>query len=317
MRLIEVILSLAVLASAGLAQAGDMLYADHPLVGKIWDMNTRGYLDEVEVISLINKSDVILLGEIHDNPVQHEIQQKLFEARIASGARPALMMEQLNIENQPELDHALMGSDRNEVLNNVYKLVKFSNAEDYKPLLAIAVDNKLPIIAANTPNQKLNPVIWRGYDAYDADELKRLKVEEVWNDKRQKYMVTHMGGAHCGQLRDELRVGLSRSQRLRDALMVDSAVSSIPRGVVAILGSSHARRDIGLPLYFAARDPKAHIISIAFIEVSPDVTDPKTYLADSSTGEAPFDVVWFTPRVERGDPCADFNMPDKQPPAAK
>jgi uncharacterized iron-regulated protein len=106
-----------------------------------------------------------------------------------------------------------------------------------------------------------------------------------------------------------LRAGLTRSQRLRDALMVDSAMSSIRRGVVAIVGSSHARRDIGLPLYFAARAPAARILSVGFVEVTPGAADPNIYNRDSATGEAPYDVIWFTTRVERGDPCADLDKP--------
>ena len=303
---VKLFLTVVMLSSASLAHAENMLFTDHPLVGKIWDMNSRSYIDEAALIVRTNKADVVLLGEIHDNPVHHEYQQKLLKARIASGARPALMMEQLNAESQPALDQALAGNNRDEVLNSVTKLIKFTDWQIYQPFLSIAVGNKLPVIAANVSNQKLQPVIWRGYAAYDAGELKRLMVEEVWSESRQNYLVTHMGGAHCGKLRDELRAGLTRSQRLRDALMVDTAVPSITRGVVAIVGSSHARRDIGLPLYFAARAPKARIVSVAFIEASPGVTDPKSYLADSATGEAPYDVLWFTPRVERADPCADF-----------
>ena len=58
-------------------------------------------------------------------------------------------------------------------------------------------------------------------------------------------------------------------------MMADSAVSSIARGVVAIVGSSHARRDIGLPLYFAARAPSARIVSIGFVEVSQEGPTPR------------------------------------------
>jgi len=90
--------------------------------------------------------------------------------------------------------------------------------------------------------------------------------------------------------------------------MADSAISSISRSVVGIIGSSHARRDIGLPLYFAARDPSARIFSIGFVEVTEN-TDPAAYNADSATGEAPFDVMWFTPRMDREDPCANFVKP--------
>lgn len=305
---IKCCLTMVLLTFAGLAPAQNMLYTDHPLVGKIWDMHSHSFIDEATLIARINLSNVLLLGEVHDNSQHHELQQKLLQARIDSGAKPALMMEQLDAASQPILDQALAGIQSDEVLNNVTTLIKFSDWQFYSPLLAIAVNNRLPIIAANVPNQFLQPVIWKGYAAYDADELKRLGVEAVWNESRQKYLAANMGGAHCGQLRDELRIGLTRSQRLRDALMADSAISSIARGVVGIVGSSHARRDIGLPLYFAARDPSARVLSIGFVEVT-DNTDPKAYNADSATGEAPFDVMWFTPRMEREDPCANFVKP--------
>lgn len=298
------------LSFASLAHAtGNMLFTDHPLVGKIWDMNTRSYIDEAALLDRINTSNVLLLGETHDNSQHHELQQKLLKARIESGERPALMMEQLNTEDQQVLDQALAGGNRDEVLKSVNGLIKFTDWQFYGPLLAIAIDNKLPVIAANTPSQRLQPAIWRGFDAYGEDVLKRLAVEEVWSESRQNYLVTHMGGAHCGKIRDDLRTGLARSQRLRDAYMVDSAVSSVELGVVAIVGRDHARRDIGLPLYFAARAPSVRIISIGFVEVGPGKTDPKDYETESATGDAPFDVLWFTPRAERTDPCANFGKP--------
>jgi len=307
----KIFLTIVLATFAGLAHGQNMLYTDHPLAGKIWDMRSNSFMDEATLIARINLSNVLLLGEVHDNSEHHELQQKLLQARIDSGAKPALMMEQLDAASQPILDQALAGIKADEVLNNVTALIKFSDWQFYSPLVAIAVNNRLHIIAANVPNQYLQPVIWKGYEAYDHDELMRLKVEEVWDEKRQKYLVDNMGGAHCGQLRDELRAGLSRSQRLRDALMADSAVSSIAGGVVGIVGSSHARRDIGLPLYFAARDPLARVFSIGFVEVT-DNTDPKSYNADSATGEVPFDVMWFTPRMDRENPCANFVKP-KEP----
>jgi hypothetical protein len=43
------------------------------------------------------------------------------------------------------------------------------------------------------------------------------------------------------------------------------------------------------------------------MEVSPGRTDAKSYAAQSATGDAPYDVIWFTPRVKRSDPCAELN----------
>lgn len=307
----------ALLLFAGLAHAQGMLFTDHPLAGKIWDLNSRSFINEATLLARINAVDVLLLGETHDNTLHHEYQQKLLKARIASGELPALLMEQLDNESQSAIEQALSGSNRGEVLNRVAGLVKFNDADLYRPLLAIAIDNNLPIIAANTPSRRLQPAIWRGYEAYDADELKRLAVEEVWSENRQNYLATQMGGVHCGELRDELRAGLARSQRLRDAWMADSAIPSIGRGVVAIVGRDHARHDIGLPLYLAARAPSAHVFSIGFVEVASGVNDPQIYAAGSATGDAIHDVIWFSPRVDRTDPCADFGKPKGTQPSAK
>ncbi|MBI5429192.1 MAG: ChaN family lipoprotein [Nitrosomonadales bacterium] len=304
-------LTFALLLVTGLAHAGNMLFADHPLAGKIWDMNSRSFIDEAALLARTNKADVLLLGETHDNTLHHEYQLKLLKARIDAvkypALMPALMMEQLNAEDQQALDWTLTGVNRDETLERVTRLIRFADIQAYQPFLATAIDNKLPVIAANISNLHSQPVVRGGFTAYDAGELKRLAVEEVWNDSRQKFLIENMGGAHCGKLRDDLREGLTRGQRLRDALMADVAVPSIARGVVGIVGSSHARRDIGLPLYFAARAPTARILSVGFIEVSPGVTGPHAYEKSSATGEAPYDVIWFTPRVERTDPCANLD----------
>lgn len=311
------ILSLFVLSFAGHAHAEALLFSDHPLAGKIWDMNSRSFIDEATLLDRIGKADVLLLGETHDNPLHHELQLKLLKARIASGAHPALMMEQLDIDSQSSIDHALTGSNRTKILDNVTKLIEFTDWKFYRPFLAFAYDYKLPVIAANISSQRLQPVIWDGFAAYDANELKRLDVEQVWSQERQQYLIMHMGGAHCDQLKDELRAGLSRSQRLRDAMMVDSAVASIGRGVVGIVGSSHARRDVGLPIYFAARAPEARVFSMAFVEVAPGRTNPRDYETESATGDAPFDVIWFTPGIARSDPCAKPYRKGAQPSAGK
>jgi uncharacterized iron-regulated protein len=303
---IKLYLCFVLLVLAGMAHAGNMLYADHPLAGKIWDMRSRSFIDEATLFARIDKANVLLLGETHDNPQHHDLQQKLLKARIDSGARPALLMEQLDIESQPALDAALAGSDRDATLKAVTGLIKFTDWEFYRPFLVTAVDNKLPVIAANISSQQLQPVIWNGFVAYDAAALKRMAVEEVWSESRENYMRKHIGGAHCGQIRDDLREGLTRSQRLRDAMMADSAMPGIGRGIVAIVGSSHARRDVGMPLYLSARAPLAHLYSIGFVEVIPGRNNPETYETESASGDVPFDAIWFSPRVERADPCADM-----------
>jgi len=47
---------------------------------------------------------VVLLGEVHDNAAQHALRLRAFEARLATGARPALVMEQFDRERQDVID---------------------------------------------------------------------------------------------------------------------------------------------------------------------------------------------------------------------
>jgi len=305
----RIFICVALLVTSAQTNAVDLLFADHPLAGKIWDMRNHSFIKESVLLSSTNQADVLLLGETHDNPVHHKNQLRLYKAKIASGHLPALMMEQLNADDQQALDWTLSGESSEETLERASRLIRFSDLHAYQPFLATAIENRLPVIAANISTQRSQPVIWNGFAAYDADELKHLVVEKVWSEARQKFLVENMGGAHCGKLRDELREGLTRGQRLRDALMVDSAISSVGRSVVGIVGSSHARWDIGLPLYFAARAPEARIITVGFLEVSPGLTSPDVYEADSATGELPYDFVWFTPRVDRVNPCANLLEP--------
>jgi len=109
--IIKLLFALVALSFGSMAHAEGMLFTDHPLVGKIWDMNSRSFIDEATLLARIGTANVLLLGETHDNPQHHELQQRLLKARIASGARPALMMEQLDDDSQPALDRALAGSD--------------------------------------------------------------------------------------------------------------------------------------------------------------------------------------------------------------
>ena len=77
---IHCVLTLILLSFIGSASAEPLLFRDHPLAGKIWDMKSREFIDESSLLAMANKSDVLLLGETHDNPVHHELQQKLLAA---------------------------------------------------------------------------------------------------------------------------------------------------------------------------------------------------------------------------------------------
>ena len=48
------------------------------------------------------------------------------------------------------------------------------------------------------------------------------------------------------------------------------------------------------------------VISISFVEVDQQKTEPQSYALSYPNGRLPFDYVWFTPRVDDEDPCEKF-----------
>ena len=288
------------LASCATIVPGTLRDTDHPLAGRLWDTSVQGFIDDAELLRRAAGADAVLLGEIHDNPEHHRLQARLLQARIDAGARPALLMEQFDIDQQAALDEARRSS------RDLAPLMRGWDWPQYQPLVALAATAGLTLQAANLPRASARPVVREGFASMAAGELRRLALETTWNDDRQSYMTEVIGASHCGMVTPQLRDGLVRAQRLRDATLADAALDRIDQGVVFILGRGHARRDVGVPLYLAARRPGTRVLSVGFVEVGAGKTAPAQYETERVGNIAPYDIIWFTPRAERADPCLAF-----------
>jgi len=293
-------LALLLLAGCATVPPGTLRDVDHPLAGRLWDVATQSFIDEAELLRRAASAEALLLGETHDNPEHHRLQLGILQARLAAGARPALLMEQFDSDQQAALDAARRAG------KDPAPLMRGWDWSLYQPLVALADKAGLALVAANLPRAATRPVVREAYSTLPADEVQRLAVEQVWNDARQKYMAGLIEASHCGKVTPELRDGLVRAQRLRDAMLADAALGKLDLGVVFILGRGHARRDVGVPLYLAARRPASRVLSLGFVEVGADRTAPTQYETERVGAMAPYDIVWFTPRAERPDPCLAF-----------
>jgi len=75
------------------------------------------------------------------------------------------------------------------------------------------------------------------------------------------------------------------------------------RGAVLVAGAGHARRERGAPLYLSGA-ARAQLLAIAFIEVESGRNELNAYAGEGLT--ASYDLVIFTPRAAREDPCRGF-----------
>jgi uncharacterized iron-regulated protein len=232
---------------------------------------------------VLGPASVILLGEIHDNAEGHAIRLEAFRAWLATGARPALLLEQFDRERQADLDRARAGPVRPEP----ERLVEAAGGATgwkwsfYEPLLALALEHDLPIVAANVSRTDTRAIVERGLAASGFDAAVPA---DILGGQAQAIVASH-----CGMVDEALARRLALAQIARDQFMARLIERHATRGAVLIAGAGHVRTDIGVPRWLPSplRDRSE---SIGFVE--------------EGSGNAPFDRVVVLARQDRPDLCA-------------
>jgi uncharacterized iron-regulated protein len=303
-KMLFALMTSALLSScADLEQSRDQYQmTDHPLAGKVWDVAAQQFVEPAVLLQRAHATKFVLLGEIHDNREHHRIQARILQA-VANGRRPALVMEQYDRNQQEKINTTLQGNTSAGVkLFNLAELMRKSwEWQAYEPLAKLALQQHLPVLAANLSRDELRTVSRNGFIALGAGEEQRLALETVWSPARQSRLMNDISQGHCGKVPEHMVTAIAISQRARDAVMADTMLLSKESGAVAIVGRGHAQRDMAIPLYLAARAPQATVLSLGIVEVD-SPTDPAAY-ARGPLGPF-YDYIWFTPRVARhSNPC--------------
>jgi uncharacterized iron-regulated protein len=282
--------------------------ADHPLVGTIWDARERRFVPRASLEAACAHADLVLLGEVHDNPDHHRLQVGLVEAIVRAARRPAIAMEQFDREQQAALDRAR--AERPGDAGYVADAAQFDRRgwqwPFYEPIVALALARDLPLVAANLSRRDAFAVVERGHDALGASAVVRLGLERPLGAAQAAAIEAAVRDGHCGKLPERVVPGMAAAQRARDAVMADALLARASAGAVLIAGNGHVRRDLGVPLHLAARAPQRSVLAVGILEVVEGSDRAADYVAPAGDDDRQFDVAVFTPRTARPDPCAGF-----------
>lgn len=257
----------------------------HPLEGRVFDTRSGAIVERAALLDEAARMPYVLLGERHDNAEHHRLQLEVVEGMLARGARPALAFEQFDREHQAALARAQASPGRDaESVASAGKLDRDAwRWPDYQPLVALALERNLPIVAANLSRDEARAIV---------REPSRSKLAAA-PDAVRAALERDIVEGHCGE-RPRHLAGMVEAQRARDAQLA-KALAAHPSAVL-ITGAGHARRDRGVPLYLP---PGARVLSVAFVEVEGELRDAAGYRDARS-----YDYLWFTARPPRKDPCA-------------
>jgi uncharacterized iron-regulated protein len=228
---------------------------------------------------------VLLFGEVHDNAIQHAERLRVFERLLATGARPALAMEQLDRDKQPAIDALLQRQPRPTAAEIVAAGAPAGpgwNWAFYTPFITLALQHGLPIVAANVSRDESRRVMREGLAASGFTEPVPADVLAAYGRE--------IVDSHCGMVDAPMAQRMAQAQVARDQFMARVLVAHAERGVVLLAGNGHVRTDIGAPRWLP-RAVRARSLAIGWLEEGAD------------DDRAMFDAVRVTPPQPRPDPC--------------
>ncbi|HUK65652.1 MAG TPA: ChaN family lipoprotein [Anaeromyxobacteraceae bacterium] len=305
-------------SSSGLPPFTTPLLRDHPLVGSIYEVRPARMVDAAKLFSALPKADFVLLGETHDNPDHHQLEARLVRALVAAGRRPAVAFEMIDTELQPEVDRSIRRAPRDA--DALAQAVGWARSgwpafAFYRPVFLAALEAGLPVIAANLPRRQAREVVKTGLSALDPGARAILEHAGPLSPEVAASLRAEMADSHCGALPDSMLDDLVLMQRARDAELAERLLSAQADGAVLVAGAGHARRDRGVPFDLEREAPSRSSLSVAFLEVAPDLKEPADYKTAFGADALPFDFVIFTPRAERTDPCEQMRRAHPPAPA--
>lgn len=289
-------------ASSGCASPGSE-HANAEPAGddRIVDSATGRTLTVDELLRRMRQADVVLLGELHDNPHHHARRAELL---LGLGGAAPVVAEQL-----PHGDaFTLPATARGDALRDALQAAGFEadawGWPRYEPLFAAVARSGARLRGGNLDLEAVRRAAREGATALPADLTRRIDAAPLTpaalsalNDDLQR--------GHCGQLPTRALPGMVAAQRARDASMAATLLAEVDQlratgrqgPVLLLAGNGHVRRDYGVPTLLTQRQPALKLLSIGF--------------AESGGADASYDVTWITPPAQREDPCKGFTLPPR------
>lgn len=232
-------------------------------------------------------ADVVILGEIHDDAVGHDVQLAVIENIMSLDPDTALSMEMLERNEQPIVDAYLAGEIDAAAFTEQTGSANWGGAgtwhEWYLPMIDVAKRHGAPVVAANAPRRFVRMARVDGFPALKAlppaeralFDLPMPLHEEAY-ERRFRELMQRMAADHGNPPpTEEAMAATFRAQQVWDATMGASIAGQLrsdlalfgEKGrtgrVVHLVGQFHSDFNGGIVQEVQARAPFAKILVIS------------------------------------------------------
>lgn len=316
-RFLLIIPSILILAACSLSPelsqkkpdtASKMLLTDHPLAGKIWDVNAATFINKQQLAEHIVNSNHLMLGETHDNRIHHQNQAWAINV-LNDHQRSAIVAFEMISQQQGEvIADRKYDSSESLIAGLDHIKTNWKYQQFYAGIFDVVIKADYTILPANFDRQKIMLIIREGENEL-SPEIKTMLDDNALPADQAAASRKEIEGSHCGMINEKMTESMMLMQRAKDAQMALALTGQDDVDTrVLVAGSGHVRKDRGVPFYLSPQDQENNLLVIGWVEVQEDVADVEPYAAQWGTDKLPFDYVWFTPRVDRPDPCEQFRQ---------
>ena len=259
-----------------------------------------------DAVAAAREADVVILGEIHDNPGHHAAQ-----AAIVAALQPGALVFEMIPQAREEAVNRLRaeGAGREALAEALdWEASGWPDFAFYAPILEAAP--RARVFGGGQPIEEVRRASAEGAAVVFGPDAVSYGLNLALEPEDQAAREADMLAAHCDAIPAAMLPGLVEAQRFRDAAIADAArwaratAGEGPVGVIA--GTGHAHRLRGVPAMLAAAAPALTILSVAQFEEPPDPAERGDY-----------DLYLLAPAPARDDPSAGISLRGAPTPASE
>ena len=212
----------------------------------------------------LKDADIVLFGELHNNPIAHWLQIELTKDLYAEeGNNLVLGAEMFESDNQLILDEyldSLISQRRFEAEARLWKNYK----TDYKPLVEFANEKQLRFVATNVPRRYASLVNSEGFEGLEnlSDEAKKflpplpVKYDSTLNAYKSMLEMNGMGS--------HVTPNFPKAQAIKDATMAHFILENWSPGklVLHFHGAYHSENFESIYWYLKQENSDLNIVTI-------------------------------------------------------
>lgn len=217
-----------------------------------------------KLVKKLSKAEIILFGELHNNPVCHWLQLEITTDLFNADSALILGAEMFERDQQLLLNEVTTGTIS---LNSFNEQVRQwpNYPTDYQPLVDFAIQHQLRFLATNVPRRYAALVHHRGIAALDSisPEAKLLMAPLPFKfnaDLPSYHAMLNMG--------HNPSPNLPLAQALKDATMAHTLVQNLSPHykIIHYHGTYHSNHHEGIAWYIRYYQPQLNYVTIATVE---------------------------------------------------